>query len=135
MTELPVLLVYHEPMALRLMESMLNRAGYQTLTVTSRREAMDICQNQPISLVVLDYFLPEPESLAVLTMIRHDPALSRIPIILVDTKHTPSNTPEARELAREMLLQANGYLCLPFASSEFVDKVRCLLSAQARTDN
>ncbi len=56
--------------------------GYQAAAVTSGRAALEFLRGNPVSLVVLDYQMPEMDGIGVFRQMKADPALRDIPVIM-----------------------------------------------------
>ena len=54
-----ILCVDDEPTGLRVRKLLLESQGYKVLTATSGREAIEVFVQHPVSIVVLDYAMPE----------------------------------------------------------------------------
>ena len=54
-----ILCVDDEPTGLRVRKMLLESQGYKVLTATSGREALQLFTENPISVVILDYAMPE----------------------------------------------------------------------------
>ena len=67
------LVVDDDPAQRRLMQAMAERAGFQTMTVASGQEALDLLRSpkgENVSLVLLDLIMPGMDGLAVLRELR-----------------------------------------------------------------
>jgi CheY-like chemotaxis protein len=56
--------------------------GYQAAAVTSGRAALEFLRGNAVSLVVLDYQMPEIDGIGVFRQMKADPALRDIPVIM-----------------------------------------------------
>jgi CheY-like chemotaxis protein len=64
-------------------KSLLNRAGFRIITATSAEEALQICREQAISLIIAQLGLPGTGGDQLCRQIRQDPELRSVSIILV----------------------------------------------------
>ena len=71
-------------------------------------------------LVLLDIRMPKVDGIEVLRRIKSDPALRRLPVIMLTTTEDPD------EIRRCYELGCNSYVVKPVASSEFSEMVRKL---------
>ena len=78
-----VLIVEDEPKILEFTESYIKSAGYNTLTTTSGKEALDLFASTHIDLILLDLMLPDISGEAVCKKIREE---SSVPIIMLTAK-------------------------------------------------
>ena len=78
------LVVDDDPAQRRLMQAMAERAGFQTMTVASGQEALDLLRSpkgENVSLVLLDLIMPGMDGLAVLRELR--PSRPSLPVIVL----------------------------------------------------
>lgn len=78
-----VLVVDDEPLLCRMVSAMLMRAGYETQTATSGREALQRVSQRVPDLVTLDVMMPDMSGIEVASKLRSDSSTSNIPIIFV----------------------------------------------------
>ncbi|MGA2988866.1 MAG: response regulator [Candidatus Korobacteraceae bacterium] len=93
-----ILCVDDEPNGLRIREMLLRSQGYQVLTATSGREGLELFASNPISLVVLDYLMPEMDG-------------GEVAAVMKQLK------PEVK------ILLFSAYIDLPAAAGEWVDSL------------
>jgi two-component system, OmpR family, alkaline phosphatase synthesis response regulator PhoP len=122
---LTVLSVEDERDVLDLIRFHLTRAGYEVLTATSGREALESIRVRRPDLVLLDLMLPDIDGFAVCEILRREPAKATIPIVIVSAW----NTNDSRNLGLE--LGALDYLTKPFSPKVLVERVRSLLGVRA----
>lgn len=78
-----VLVVDDEPLLCRMVSAMLMRAGYETLTATNGRDALEkVMQRIPI-IITLDVMMPDISGIEVARQLRSNPRTAGIPIIFV----------------------------------------------------
>jgi signal transduction histidine kinase/DNA-binding response OmpR family regulator len=89
-----VLIVDDEPEAQQLFMRMLASSGrgYRVLTAPNGNEAMRILRRRKPGAVLLDLVMPEMDGFRVLAECSHDPALRRIPIVVMSAQD-PSGRP------------------------------------------
>jgi two-component system, cell cycle response regulator len=80
-----VLVVDDERVALMFLERQVRDLGYDILLATNGQEALELLRARPadIDVIVLDRELPILDGIALVKRTRQDPALRRIPIIMV----------------------------------------------------
>jgi adenylate cyclase len=87
----------------------LSREGYTNVTTAANgREALELLQEKPIDLVLLDIMMPEMNGYEVLERLKADPDLRHIPIIMI------SAVDEIESVIRCIELGAEDYLSKPF---------------------
>lgn len=121
-----VLVVDDEPALLRLMEFVLAKQGHILLTATNGEEALEMVRAHRPDLVVLDIMMPRLDGLDVARVLRADPALTTIPIVMLSAKA------QDEDIARGLAAGADRYITKPFAPDELADVVAGYLSAPAK---
>jgi DNA-binding response OmpR family regulator len=76
-----VLIVDDEEMAIKLVEHQMKLDGFEVITSTDGREAMDLIKSQEPDLVISDIMMPFMSGLELLEMIKAEQ--KKIPVILV----------------------------------------------------
>jgi uncharacterized protein (TIGR02266 family) len=61
---------------------LLNRIWYMPVVATSAEEGVDLAQNTPFSVILFDMDLPEKEQGRILSLLRTDPAVRGIPLVV-----------------------------------------------------
>jgi DNA-binding response OmpR family regulator len=112
-----ILSVDDEPDVTALVRFHLSKAGYEVLTASSGREAIDTIRCGHPDLVLLDLMLPDIDGLGLCEILRHSAATATIPIVIV----TAWATAEARHAGLE--LGAIDYVTKPFSPRDLVDRV------------
>ncbi len=120
-----ILVVDDEPEAVELLEFNLNQAGFTVLTASTGPEAVQKARSELPGVILLDWMLPGMPGIEVCKLLRHDPATSAIPIIMVTAK--------AAEIDRILGLElgADDYVTKPFSPRELVLRVRKILERYA----
>jgi two-component system, OmpR family, alkaline phosphatase synthesis response regulator PhoP len=100
----------------------LNRAGFNVLTASSGREALDTIDVNHPDLIILDLMLPDIDGFGICEILRRHERTAKIPIILL----TAWATNDAQHLGLE--LGALDYVTKPFSPKKLVERVQHLLS-------
>jgi len=116
-----ILVVEDDPDISALVERYLRKAGFDVAVKGSGRDALAVIAAQPPDLLVLDLMLPQVDGLEICRVVRSDPKLASIPIIMVTAR-----TEESERIAG-LELGADDYLAKPFSPAELVARVRALL--------
>ncbi|MDX9754670.1 MAG: response regulator [bacterium] len=121
MSTYTILLADDEELVANVAKAMLMHLGYRVITAGNGKEALDLFQQnqEDISMVILDYNMPEMDGLDCLNAIRET---STIPA-LISTGASSEFTPEK---IQECQLQ--GVLMKPFTMEEIRDKINKILS-------
>ena len=122
-----ILLVDDEPDVLELLEFNLEAAGYSTVTAVDGADALTKARRYQPNLIIMDVMMPEMNGLEACKVLRRDPNLATVPIILL--------TARAGEIDRVLGLElgANDYLTKPFSPRELVLRVKELLRRTTET--
>ncbi|MEE9379899.1 MAG: response regulator [Hyphomonadaceae bacterium] len=121
-----ILIVEDEKKIAAIVDSYLNRAGYETETIADGSIAVEHVRDTAPDLILLDIMLPGKDGMDICREIR---SFSQIPIIMV--------TARVEEIDRLLGLEfgADDYVCKPFSPRELVARVKANLRRAARTDN
>jgi PAS domain S-box-containing protein len=104
-----VLVVDDDTATLRLVEAVLERAGYRTTCVRDPAQGLDMARNSPPAAVVLDLLMPSMSGFDFLDRFRADPAHRAIPVIVWTGKDlTPDDYGRLTEKARSVRQKVAG---------------------------
>ena len=78
-----VLVVDDQPANVRLLEAILSPRGYDVLTASSGKEALDVIDGDDVDLVLLDIVMPGMDGYQVCREIRERPATAYLPVVMV----------------------------------------------------
>jgi PAS domain S-box-containing protein len=117
-----VLIVNDEPDQLRLMHSLLNKAGYTVLTADDGVEGLALAQRERPDLVISDVSMPRMGGLEFCRHLRCDGELKTVPILLVSALQKDTET-----VVAGLRAGADDYLEVPFDSTRLIAKVARLL--------
>jgi CheY-like chemotaxis protein len=83
-----VLIVDDEPDALQLFGRMLQASGrdYRVLVARDGQEALEVLRAQPVDAMLLDLVMPVMDGFHLLPILRADPLLRRIPVIIISAR-------------------------------------------------
>ena len=93
------------------------KAGYEVLTASSGREAIETIRCRRPDLVLLDLMLPDIDGFGVCEILRCSAATAAIPIIILSAWETT----DARNVGME--LGALDYVTKPFSPRDLVERV------------
>src|SRR5512139_1168297 len=109
----------------RIVKNFLNDLGYNDVTeADDGNTALPILKQGNIDFLVTDWNMPGMPGLDLLKAVRADPALAKLPVLLL--------TAEAK---REQIVEAaqagvNGYVVKPFTAQTLKEKIEKILSAR-----
>ena len=122
-----VLIVDDDQKLLKMLRRTLIYEGYDVVTATDGRGALETIYAQHPDVVILDWMMPELDGLDVLTALRDDE--NEIPVLMLTAKGQSKD----RDLA--LALGANAYLTKPFSNSEMVETLNRVAPFYASTWN
>jgi two-component system, OmpR family, phosphate regulon response regulator PhoB len=121
-----ILLVEDEDLIREMIVLALEEEGYQVITATDGRTALDLVQDETkninqsaYDLIILDLMLPQVNGLDICRLLRYKG--NNIPIIIISAKGTETD----RVLGLEV--GADDYLTKPFSMRELIARCRALL--------
>jgi two-component system alkaline phosphatase synthesis response regulator PhoP len=116
-----ILVVDDDKEIVRLLRAYLEQAGYQALAAYDGETALHILRRECPDLVVLDLMLPDRDGWDVTRIVRGDPVLAGIPIIMLTARV------EDHDKITGLELGADDYVAKPFNPREVVARVRAVL--------
>lgn len=121
MRDATILIVDDDPEILRLLQGYLQQAGFQTLTAYNGETALHQLRAARPDLLLLDIMLPQMDGWEITRIVRRDPALAEIPLILITARVEDVDKIVGLELG------ADDYVTKPFNPREVVARVQALL--------
>lgn len=118
----PILVVDDHPVIVKLLESMLARAGYQVMTADSGQGALAVLDTLLPDLILLDIDMPGMSGLDTCRQIKANPRTAEIPIIFV----TASN--DKNDIVAGFAAGAQDYILKPSTQEELLARVRTHLA-------
>lgn len=116
-----ILVIDDEKMMLRLVQSILSRAGYEVFTAETVDQALTCLEAQPFDLITCDLMLPGTSGLDFLEMMKTGEIQPARPVIVVTAAGFQAELDEARRSgAAEILIK-------PFTSTQLVELVSRVL--------
>jgi CheY-like chemotaxis protein len=117
-----ILVAENEATNRHLMEQILRIAGYDTLTATNGREALEMLETGHADLVLVDISMPVLDGYQMLALLQEQPVYATLPVVAV-TAHA---TPEDRQ--RALRSGFTEYLTKPFRPRDLLRLVERLLA-------
>jgi len=117
-----ILAVDDEKHIVRLVQITLEKEGYELVTASTGREALEKVASEKPDLVVMDVMMPEMDGLEALAKMKSDPATASIPVIMLTAKAQDS------DVFRGWQSGADLYLTKPFNPAELVTFVKRIFS-------
>lgn len=116
-----VLIVEDHSVTRRVLVQILQKGGYNVLTASHGREAIDRLVGARVDLIISDLAMPEMDGVSLLKYLRSDDRYQNLPVIII----TASGQDEDRLMAQSE--GSNGFLTKPVGSSELLSVVRQFL--------
>ena len=124
-----VLIADDEPHIRRILQYLLEEAGYRVVTARDGRQAVAMVTSERPDLALLDLMMPHLDGFAVLAHIRQDRETCRLPIIML-TAHDQTST-----RIQGLRGGANDYIAKPFDQEELLARVANMLeTSQAQRE-
>jgi DNA-binding response OmpR family regulator len=120
-TTTTILVVEDEETLLDTLAYNLEQDGYKVLKAEDGEQALKLVRKKHPDLVVLDIMLPQIDGLAVCRMVRKDPDIAHIPIIMLTARGTQGDKMVGLDSG------ADDYITKPFDLGEFLARVRAVL--------
>ena len=112
-----VLVVDDQPKVLRFMEIDLKTRGFEVITTTSGKEALELIGSAKPDIILLDIVMPNIDGFEVLKQLR---IFSRVPVIVFSAS--------IANYDKAMRLGANSFISKPFKANDMVSRINTLLS-------
>jgi len=105
-----------------LIEFKLATLGHEIVAVHDGAAAIDVCRDLKPDLAVLDVMMPGMSGLDAIRVIRNDPDLADMPVILLTARAQESDVETGFDSG------ADDYITKPFSPRELASRVQALLS-------
>ena len=105
-----ILIIDDEPMNLKLTKFILDNAGYEVVTTESGISGIELLQEIPFDLLLLDIEMPEMDGLEVLRRVRNIPEIAKTKVIFLTASNSKSDLSDAARLHAARFIQKP---CLP----------------------
>lgn len=102
----------------RLMQSVLQQAGYWPVAVSDARRIEQSIEVERPSLILLDVVMPDRNGFQVCRDLKGNAEFNRIPVIIVSSKSEESDKFWAQQQG------ADGYVIKPFTAVQLLDAVK-----------
>lgn len=116
-----ILIIENEISNCILIERVLSTRGYRCISASNGLEALNILEQERVSLILTDLSMPVMDGYRTTQLIRERPGMERVPIVAV-TAYTQSDESEAA-----LQIGCNEYLTKPFKPRQLLEVVDRLL--------
>jgi twitching motility two-component system response regulator PilH len=118
-----ILIVDDSPAEVRLMQSVLDRAGFSSVAVHDPMRLEQMIDMERPNLILLDVVMPQRNGFQACRELKGNSEYARIPVVIVSSKNTESDKFWAKQQG------ADGYVVKPFSSEDLLGAVRSLVKA------
>jgi len=115
-----ILIAEDHPAFQKLLKSILGKAGYKVVVAKDGQEGLEKARAETPDMMLVDIKMPRLNGYELVQAVRGEPALARVPIIMVSTLS------ESGQIAKGLTLGADDYLTKPFIPKEVLARVRAL---------
>ena len=122
-----VVVAEDDPKQAELIRRYLENEGHRVAVVHDGRAALDEARAYRPDLMVLDVMMPRVDGLDVCRVLRADPALAGLPVLMLTARATED------DLLLGLDLGADDYMTKPYSPRELMARVRTLLRRAAAT--
>jgi two-component system cell cycle response regulator len=123
-----VLIVDDIPTNVRLLEARLTAEYFEVETASSGAQALEICANSDIDIVLLDVMMPEMDGFEVCRRLKANPATHHIPVLMITALDQPSDRVQGLEVG------ADDFLTKPVDDIQLMARVKSLARLKTLTD-
>ncbi|WIY54396.1 PleD family two-component system response regulator [Devosia sp. YIM 151766] len=123
-----VLIVDDIPTNVRLLEARLTAEYYEVVSACSGAEALAICQEREIDIVLLDVMMPEMDGFEVCRRLKADPRTHHVPVLMITALDQPSDRVQGLDAG------ADDFLTKPVDDTQLMARVKSLVRLKSLTD-
>lgn len=123
-----MLIVDDIPTNVRLLEARLSAEYFDVVTASTGKDALAICAEGDVDLVLLDVMMPEMDGFEVCARLKADPATSHVPVLMVTALDQPSDRVRGLEVG------ADDFITKPLDDVQLMARVKSLVRLKALTD-
>ena len=123
-----VLVVDDIPTNVKLLDARLTAEYFEVLTANSGQEALDICAQHPVDIILLDVMMPGMDGFETCRRLKADPHTHHIPVIMITALDQPSDRVQGLEAG------ADDFLTKPPDDMQLLARVKSLVRLKMLTD-
>lgn len=110
-----IMIVDNERFTVKIVEKIIEKAGYQVLTAYSGQECLEIIGKEKPDLILLDIMMPEMSGWDVLKKIRANPETKGLKVVMLSAKQ--------KEVDEDLTKLSDGYIPKPFERTTLIEKL------------
>jgi DNA-binding response OmpR family regulator len=122
-----ILAVDDEKHIVRLVQINLQKEGYEVVTASNGREALERVASDKPDLIIMDVMMPEMDGFGALKILKADTATAGIPVIMLTAKAQDADVFQGWKSGADL------YLTKPFNPQELLTFVRRIFQGQTET--
>lgn len=123
-----ILVVDDIPANVKLLEARLLAEYFDVLTAENGLQALEICDQTQVDLILLDIMMPGMDGFEVCERLKANPRTSHIPVVMVTALDQPSDR------VRGLKAGADDFLTKPVNDLQLISRVKSLVRLKALTD-
>ncbi|ODT69188.1 MAG: PleD family two-component system response regulator [Pelagibacterium sp. SCN 63-23] len=123
-----VLIVDDIPTNVRLLEARLTAEYYEVLTASSGPQALEICEEQDVDIVLLDVMMPGMDGFEVCRRLKASPRTHHLPVLMITALDQLSDRLQGLEVG------ADDFLTKPVDDTQLMARVKSLVRLKSLTD-
>lgn len=112
-----ILIVDDSPAEVKLMQSVLGKAGYESVAINDPMRIEQMIESEHPQLILLDVVMPQRNGFQACRELKGNAEYSRIPVVMISSKSMESDRFWAKQQG------ADGYVSKPFTSEELLGVV------------
>ena len=116
-----ILIVDDSPAEIRLMQAVLDRAGYTSIAVHDPMRLEQMIDMERPNLILLDVVMPQRNGFQACRELKGNAVYARIPVVMVSSKNTESDKFWAKQQG------ADGYVVKPFTAEQLLGAIQRLV--------
>ncbi len=113
-----ILIVDDDVTITNLMKMLVSMDGHEPTTVNDSLQALETARAVNPDLITLDLMMPGLTGFDVCELLKNDPKLAGVPIIIVSAKDDADSKEKAKQVG------AVDYITKPFGMDEFISKIK-----------
>ena len=121
------LVVDDDPKIVTLISFILRKEGYIIVTASNGEEGIEMAKKESPDIMLLDLMMPGIDGYKVCEIMKADPELSRIPIIMLTALN------DGKSIEEGIKKGANWYITKPFEAAHLIKRVKKLIEQKEST--
>lgn len=115
---LKILIVDDDISTRKLVQMILERAGFQAVVAESAVSALQTLEDQLVDVILLDILMPEITGIELLKQLRDNPITSSVPVILC------TSVSEQAYVQQAVAVGIDGYILKPINAKDLIEKIQ-----------